>query len=863
MIRLWPLTGRARELRFIAETARREGAPGIVVAGPAGVGKTRLAREALEQAERRGAVVRWAGATESARSLPLGAFGPLVGEATAEPARLLRRAMDALLGEPRQDVVVGVDDAHLLDDVSALLVHQLVLRRAATLVVTLRSGETAPDAITSLWKDGHLDRLELRPLSEPETGELLEAALGGPVDAHGAHALWKITGGNVLFLRHLVESEVATRRLHEYDGLWRWSGQFELSPRLTELVDARIGQLSSGMREVIDLLAFGEPLGAATLMALAEPRAVQEAEERGLITVEAETRRLPVRLAHPLYGEVQRARTSVLRARALRGRLAAATGTRRAGDRLRRAVLTLDSDLAADPGSLIEAGWQATDLFDLSLAGRLARAACAAGGGFPAHLLLSYVLSWQGYSDEAEQELDGVFALAVSDDERAAATIPRVGNLFFGLRRTREAEAVLDDALARTPAVALEAMRSAVDGFLGRPRKALARAERILARPDLPPQAVLLACWGLAHGLGALGRASELRTTLDKWRVSEAAATILHFGLAQLRLTALRLAGLLTEMHEVATHYAELAQDIPGIAQPIADVLGAEAAIARGQVRTAARLAREARAAVSDEADPGGWVFGSQLALTLALGMAGDAGGARSALADLAIAAHPAFVFREPEAALARAWAAAAEGSVSEAAALARDAARTAADLDAPALEVVALHTAVCFGDRTTADRLAHLVSSVDGRRAAVAARHAAALTAGDGNGLDAAAAELERMGALLLAADAAAQASATHERHGDRQRARASAAHAVALATVCEGARTPALVAIEQPMPLTAREREIAMLVAAGLSNRDIARRLTVSVRTVEGHVYRSCAKLGATDRAGLAQAITSRKNK
>ncbi|HVW45240.1 MAG TPA: AAA family ATPase, partial [Amycolatopsis sp.] len=120
MIRLWPLTGRARELRFIAETARRAGAPGIVVAGPAGVGKTRLAREALDLAARRGATIRWAGATESARALPLGAFGPLVGEAAAEPARLLRRAMDALLGEPRGDIVVGVDDAHLLDDVSAL-----------------------------------------------------------------------------------------------------------------------------------------------------------------------------------------------------------------------------------------------------------------------------------------------------------------------------------------------------------------------------------------------------------------------------------------------------------------------------------------------------------------------------------------------------------------------------------------------------------------------------------------------------------------------------------------------------------------------------------------------------------------------
>ncbi|HEY5857851.1 MAG TPA: helix-turn-helix transcriptional regulator [Aldersonia sp.] len=42
------------------------------------------------------------------------------------------------------------------------------------------------------------------------------------------------------------------------------------------------------------------------------------------------------------------------------------------------------------------------------------------------------------------------------------------------------------------------------------------------------------------------------------------------------------------------------------------------------------------------------------------------------------------------------------------------------------------------------------------------------------------------------------------------------------------------------EPLPLTARESEIAKLVAQGLSNKEIADRLTVSVRTVEGHIYR-----------------------
>jgi hypothetical protein len=108
---------------------------------------------------------------------------------------------------------------------------------------------------------------------------------------------------------------------------------------------------------------------------------------------------------------------------------------------------------------------------------------------------------------------------------------------------------------------------------------------------------------------------------------------------------------------------------------------------------------------------------------------------------------------------------AAAEGSVGEAVALARQAAEVAASQHQPAVEVVALHTAVCFGDRTVADRLTQLAIQVDGPRAQVAAAHAAALAADDGAELHAVSVQLEEIGIILLAADAAAQAAAAHTR--------------------------------------------------------------------------------------------------
>jgi DNA-binding NarL/FixJ family response regulator len=67
-------------------------------------------------------------------------------------------------------------------------------------------------------------------------------------------------------------------------------------------------------------------------------------------------------------------------------------------------------------------------------------------------------------------------------------------------------------------------------------------------------------------------------------------------------------------------------------------------------------------------------------------------------------------------------------------------------------------------------------------------------------------------------------------------------------------GGITPATQAAAIPLPLTDREREIATLVAQGLSNSEIAAALTLSVRTIEGHIYRACARVEVTTRAELA---------
>lgn len=172
-------------------------------------------------------------------------------------------------------------------------------------------------------------------------------------------------------------------------------------------------------------------------------------------------------------------------------------------------------------------------------------------------------------------------------------------------------------------------------------------------------------------------------------------------------------------------------------------------------------------------------------------------------------------------------------------------------------LSATLLHHAARFGDRTVAPRLAELAGRVVGPVAGLQAAHAAAVADEDPDRLDELSARFEDVGVLLSAADAAAQAAVLHNAAHDVRRSAESASRATGLALACGRATTPALRAAVHPLPISEREREIALLVADGLTSRENAERPTVSQRTVENHIYRMYTKLGVSDREGLAALV------
>ena len=866
----WPLTGRSEELRSIDSAISAHDSSGVLIRGAAGVGKSRLAREALSAAEAAGREIRWAVASSSARPLPLGAFAQWAGAADADDLRLVRAVTDALTATSTgEQAIVGVDDVHLLDDLSAFVLHQLVVRRAAKVVLTLRDGESVPPAVREIWDAGQFERLDLQPLSQQEAATLVSTALDGPLEADTAGRLWKFTRGNVLYLRNIVEQEVADRRLAKGPRDWSWGGDPELPPELAEMIEARFGTLPPALSDVIDTLAVGEPIELGSLTRITDPSAVEAAEIRGLISLDDVDGAVEVRIAHPLYGEIRRKRSAATRLRRLRGLVAVELAAGDTGDdvrtTVRRASLSMESDLPPDPDLLLRAAKAATSLADLNLAERLAAAAIRAGAGAEANFIRAHVLGWQSRGEDADAVLAECPTTGFSDDDLAQLAFLRANNLLWTVADPEGAKALIDEAES---AIGPDS-RDCLDAFLtvywatvAKPQVAMEHSERFeLAK--LPGVVAGETVSALVGALGAAGRSSDATSTA---RYGYATVTdsldapYMRLIISELHVGGLVLAGRVPEALEVADQIRRMAADLPGHAQALSTAITGRAALGAGRIGDAIATLTPPVQAFSSAGDTNAIYFHCQPRLTMALAMRGLNDDMSTQFVDLEMRWSPARRFLEWERALARAWVASCRDSATEAIAIALSAAETAKDNGQFGVEVFCLQLATQFGAGTTEARLRELEAIVDGPRVGLAARLAGALSAGNAGELAAVSEDFENMGDLVAAVDASAHAAIAYRRDGHNGTALTYSTRADDLAARSGGVSTPASRKASARVPFTDREYEIVTLIDQGLSSRAIAERLTLSVRTVEGHIYRAMAKTGATDRDELARTLPRR---
>ena len=394
----------------------------------------------------------------------------------------------ALRGRPEPPVLV-VDDAHLLDDASASVVHQLALHREVRLVATVVDGAPAPDAITALWKDDLLGRLRVGPLTEAELGELLTAGLGGPVERRTVRRLVAMIHGDLRMLAEVVADGALVRR----SGLWTWQGMNAVGGRVRELIATRFGEVDAAAWEALTYAAFaveplwasgcaggevplakgiGGPLPLRTLALVAGEAAAESLESRRILAPDGS---VP-------YAEVIRAMTGQLRACRIRRHLANLTD-----NPLRSTLWRMNCGAQVEAGELVAAAREAVAADEVPLALYLGRTAESAGGGTAALEVIAGAAGHAARLDAEAARLDA--ALAAGDLSMA----PALG-----------ADTGWDEAAAANCGHQARLAR-----LRGRPRTAMVWAREGALRHSSP------LCLGeLAHAAVLLGDLATARTAL-------------------------------------------------------------------------------------------------------------------------------------------------------------------------------------------------------------------------------------------------------------------------------------------------------------------------------------------------------------
>ena len=407
MSRATSLVAREHELDRALYSLRFSG--GVLIAGEAGVGKTLLAASVAEQlagpARRldrgdRGEPVHPAGRADPAAAARSGHHPPGAGRparqhpaARAEPRPAVDRGAGARGGRPaaarspvgRGAVVagrreVGTPARHHAD-------RREPLRRRDRAVEGAARRPDGPRAA----RPRRVARAAGRRCS------------AGPVATGTTEMLWQSSHGNPFYLTELARFGADHGLLECQAGVWWWTGEEEMPPRLGELLQRRLDALTDDGREAVAVLALGEPLPYETLAAVVGEDAIMELDRNQIITSDERDGVVLLRFSHPLLHAVAERQLSPARRRILARRLRDAPAEH--VDIVRRA--TWEDAGGGEPNvELLLAAADAVLLNDPAAALRLANRAHQAGTCVKAAVMVASAQSELGRPDRARVTLE-------------------------------------------------------------------------------------------------------------------------------------------------------------------------------------------------------------------------------------------------------------------------------------------------------------------------------------------------------------------------------------------------------------------------------------------------------------------------
>jgi DNA-binding CsgD family transcriptional regulator len=329
------------------------GPVGCIVEGMPGVGKTTLWREALESARRRGhqvlhtapsepeAVLAFSGLSDLFERLQDSVLDPLP-EAQADALRAAlsmgdlpegSTGMQALprgvLGVLRHlsaagPVLVAIDDEQWLDPASARVLAFALCRLRDEKVAVIVARRPAPAGVLSTelgrrFGGGGLETISLTPLPIITIKALLEARLGRTVSRPVLRRIHQTAGGNPLYALAIAH-ELEAR--HGDDDR---AGDLPVPRTLSDAIELRLEHLDPRANAaMLAIAALSQPTLAMLQAAIPEFALsdLESAERAGVIEISGDR----VRFTHPLLASTHYANTPSSKRRALHRRLASVIG---------------------------------------------------------------------------------------------------------------------------------------------------------------------------------------------------------------------------------------------------------------------------------------------------------------------------------------------------------------------------------------------------------------------------------------------------------------------------------------------------------------------------------------------------------
>ena len=859
-------------------------ASGVVLVGEYGVGKTFVSRQVIESLTPDSLVISLRCSAITA-TMPYSALSPVLNElgdiSVENPLLVLRSVTNGLKERAKgRKIVFFVDNVQCMDDHSAMVVSQLAAGGIAHVLAACDSLSSAPPEIVGLWRDGLIKRIDLAAFSETETRQWLELMLGSVVSASAAHALWTAGGGNPRFLDVIVQEQISAGTLLQRDGVWVVTGApFVCGHNSVDTVMAAFGTVGQDELAVAELLALAGGLALNELMKICDVDAIDALQQRGYVVI-SHADAAKVQLKNHLMAQVLREHVPSGRSR-----------------ELRRLVLSASTAQEREPNSdFVMAAWSLDCGVPLDVETTISTARAATEAGLPG-VALRIVNSLAG-TDRADAALETARALmAMGDLVRARAVIFGAGHNLDGLSLPQWVELMLmRSAFSRGENQSGEHS----DDYLDQIRQRLSAEEESLeGAADGIADSAHMHAWHQEFMMGVVeermhtgryfevaaelerlhrdGVSSKIRLKAGKWLVG----TWILTGRVDDAFRLAKKIGLHDQMAEVAKGSPSLSDSALMFA--VVATLAAEdsgvyihhwspaGTFTRARAMVLAELTEGLVHAYNGRADQALEYLvpaASQLAQLGERGVGALASAAsayahalkgedQSTLACLnknenrvEHASRLVNVAVSYFTVLATAELASTDKAIVRLLALADNEKR----FRTPLVEMLFVLAAVRSGSSVSAQRLQSVASSIQGQYARICESLGHELAARDVATLLHVAEAAANLGDDLLSRDVARATLKIANDCGDREGSRL-AQRLIRGAVLKLGHSNSSW---EDGQVLTQRESEIASQAAAGESNKAIAAKMHISVRTVEGHLYQVYSKLQVTSRAELREILT-----